>query len=38
MNPHIFRAYDIRGVAETDLSDEVVHNIGRAREYYDPSF
>ena len=30
MNPQIFREYDIRGVAETDLSDEVVLSLGRA--------
>ena len=30
MNPLIFRAYDIRGVAEIDLVPEVVEGIGRA--------
>lgn len=30
MNPHIFRAYDIRGKAERDLPDEVVRAIGQA--------
>jgi phosphomannomutase/phosphoglucomutase len=30
MNTHIFRAYDIRGIAENDLTDEVVEKIGRA--------
>ncbi len=30
MNPNIFRAYDIRGIAEEDLTDEVVEHIGRA--------
>ena len=30
MNPHIFREYDIRGVADRDLSDEVAEGIGRA--------
>jgi phosphomannomutase / phosphoglucomutase len=30
MNPQIFRAYDIRGIAETDLDDAVVHDLGRA--------
>ncbi len=30
MNPHIFRAYDIRGIADRDLTDDVVTNIGRA--------
>src|SRR5690606_28200762 len=26
---HVFREYDIRGVAERDLSDELAHAIGR---------
>lgn len=30
MNPNIFRAYDIRGLADQDLTDEVVENIGKA--------
>ena len=30
MNTHIFRAYDIRGIADKDLTDEVVEKIGRA--------
>ena len=30
MNKDIFRAYDIRGVAETDLTQEVVEDIGKA--------
>jgi len=30
LNPHIFRAYDIRGVADTDLTDEVAVALGRA--------
>ncbi len=30
MNPHIFRKYDIRGVVSTDLTPEVVTEIGRA--------
>jgi phosphomannomutase/phosphoglucomutase len=30
INQEIFRTYDIRGVAETDLTDEVVEHIGRA--------
>ena len=30
MNPQIFREYDIRGVADRDLTDETVLNIGRA--------
>ncbi|MFB6265406.1 MAG: phosphomannomutase, partial [Bradymonadaceae bacterium] len=30
MNPHIFREYDIRGVAETDLDDETIRLLGLA--------
>ncbi len=30
MNPAIFREYDIRGIADTDLTDDVVRAIGRA--------
>ncbi len=30
MNPEIFREYDIRGVADRDLTDEVVLELGRA--------
>jgi phosphomannomutase / phosphoglucomutase len=30
MNPDIFRAYDIRGIADTDLTDPVVESIGQA--------
>lgn len=30
MNPAIFRQYDIRGIAETDLTDDVVCSIGKA--------
>ncbi len=30
MNPHIFREYDIRGVAETDLTDSVTESVARA--------
>jgi phosphomannomutase/phosphoglucomutase len=30
MNPHIFREYDIRGVAERDLTDDVARNVARA--------
>ena len=30
MNPQIFREYDIRGVADRDLTDEAVCEIGRA--------
>ena len=29
MNPLMFRKYDIRGVAERDLTDEVVHALGQ---------
>ena len=29
MNPLMFREYDIRGVAERDLTDEVVHALGQ---------
>ncbi|MDZ7374030.1 MAG: phosphomannomutase/phosphoglucomutase [candidate division KSB1 bacterium] len=30
VNPNIFRQYDVRGVAERDLTDEVVEQLGRA--------
>ncbi len=30
MNPQIFRAYDVRGVADRDLTDEVATDLGRA--------
>ena len=30
MNPYIFRKYDIRGIVETDLTPEVVTDLGRA--------
>ena len=30
MNPHVFREYDIRGVAERDLTDEFTRALGRA--------
>ncbi len=30
MNPHIFREYDVRGIADVDLTDDVVENLGRA--------
>ena len=30
MNASIFREYDIRGIVETDFSDEVVRNLGKA--------
>ncbi|HEY8430186.1 MAG TPA: phosphomannomutase/phosphoglucomutase [Sandaracinaceae bacterium] len=29
-NPHVFREYDIRGVAERDLPDHLAANLGRA--------
>ncbi|MBN2311798.1 MAG: phosphomannomutase/phosphoglucomutase [Candidatus Hydrogenedentes bacterium] len=34
MNPQIFREYDIRGLAGTDLDEEVVARIGRAYGIY----
>lgn len=34
MNPEIFREYDIRGVADRDLTDEVVVTLGRAMGTY----
>ncbi len=30
MNPHVFRQYDIRGVAERDFPDDFVERLGRA--------
>jgi phosphomannomutase/phosphoglucomutase len=30
MNPLIFREYDVRGLAERDLTDELAENLGRA--------
>ena len=30
MNPHVFREYDIRGVADVDLKDDFVRDLGRA--------
>ncbi|MEW6446790.1 MAG: phosphomannomutase/phosphoglucomutase [Bacillota bacterium] len=30
LNPYIFRAYDIRGVADRDLTDDVVTTLGQA--------
>ncbi len=30
MNPNIFRMYDIRGIADQDLTDDVVESIGKA--------
>lgn len=29
-NPHVFREYDIRGVADRDFPDELVHDLGLA--------
>ena len=34
INPEIFREYDIRGIAETDLSSETVYSLGRALAKY----
>lgn len=34
MNFHIFRAYDIRGIAATDLTDEIAYKIGKAAGTY----
>ena len=34
LNPHIFRAYDIRGVAGEDFTPAVVERIGRAYATY----
>ncbi len=30
INPHIFRGYDLRGIAKKDLNPEIVEHIGRA--------
>ena len=30
MNPAIFRAYDVRGIADVDLDDDLVRDLGRA--------
>ena len=30
MNPEIFREYDIRGIADRELTDDVVRAVGRA--------
>lgn len=30
MNPEVFREYDIRGIVETDLNRDFVHDLGRA--------
>ena len=29
INPHIFREYDLRGIVDEDLSEDVVELIGR---------
>lgn len=34
VNPTIFRAYDIRGIVDVDLSEEVYHTLGRAAGTY----
>lgn len=34
INPHIFRGYDIRGVAGEDLSADVIYTLGRAYATY----
>ena len=34
INPYIFREYDIRGVVDKDLTDEVVENIGKGFSAY----
>jgi phosphomannomutase/phosphoglucomutase len=34
INPHIFRGYDIRGVADQDLSADVIYTLGRAYATY----
>ncbi|MCK4257194.1 phosphomannomutase/phosphoglucomutase [candidate division WOR-3 bacterium] len=34
VNPNIFRTYDIRGIAEDDLTDNVVYHLGRAYATY----
>jgi len=30
MNPNVFREYDIRGVVDKDLNEELVFTLGRA--------
>ena len=30
MNPHIFKAYDVRGIYPTELDEQIFHQIGRA--------
>ena len=34
VNPTIFRAYDIRGVVDIDLSEAAYHTLGRAAGTY----
>jgi len=34
INPHIFRGYDLRGIAGEDLNPEIVEHIGRAHATY----
>jgi phosphomannomutase / phosphoglucomutase len=34
INPYMFRGYDLRGIAGTDLSPEIVEHIGRAHGTY----
>ncbi len=34
INPHIFRGYDIRGVAGTDLNEDIMYTLGRAYATY----
>lgn len=34
LNPHIFRAYDIRGIADQDLTEETMYLIGKATGTY----
>ncbi|MFC1653453.1 phosphomannomutase/phosphoglucomutase [Patescibacteria group bacterium] len=34
INPHIFRGYDIRGVADKDLSEDVYYTLGRGYATY----
>ena len=38
MNESIFREYDIRGIADTDLTDEDVSNIASAFATYSDKF
>ena len=30
MNPHIFKAYDVRGLYPSELDEQIFHQIGRA--------